>query len=75
MHAAPRLVTDTAHVLSTAYRNARLYTGTDGIYTHTFESEKRPECPVCGGQVTEVTAPSDQTLEDFIEDLKARPDM
>lgn len=57
---------------SRAYRQ---YTGTEGVYTHTFEYEKRPECPVCGGEVKEVTAPGDQTLEEFIEELKLRPDV
>lgn len=52
---------------------ARQYSGTESPYTHTFQYEKKPDCPVCGGEVTEITASRDQTLEDFIEDLKARP--
>lgn len=53
--------------------NYMQYSGTESPYTHTFQYEKKPDCPVCGGEVTEIMAPRDQTLEDFIEDLKARP--
>ena len=56
-------------------RLLRSYSGTDGIYTHTFEYEKRPECPVCGGEITNVSAPSSQTLEEFIDELKNRKDV
>jgi len=62
-------------VFSLSHRLFRLYTGTDGVYTHTFESEKKPECPVCGGESKEISAPASQTLEDFLEDLKGRADM
>lgn len=51
----------------------RQYSGTEGVYTYTFEYQQRPECPVCGGEVTEMQEPSDETLEDFIEKLKAQP--
>ena len=51
----------------------RTYSGTEGVYTYTFEYQQRPECPVCGGEVTEMEEAGDQTLEDFIEKLKARP--
>jgi ubiquitin-activating enzyme E1 C len=54
---------------------SRQYTGTVGVYTNTFEYQKKPECPVCGGEVTEMTAPGDQTLEEFIEGLKLRADV
>ncbi len=44
-----------------------MYIGTDGVYTYTFEHEKRPECPVCGGEVIEVTVGHDWTLERLVE--------
>lgn len=59
--------------LINTFRIARQFSGTESPYTHTFQYEKKPDCPVCGGEVTEITASRDQTLEDFIEDLKARP--
>lgn len=49
--------------------------GTDGVYSYTFEHEQRPHCPVCGGDVLEVTVPKTWTVERFIESLVERQDM
>jgi hypothetical protein len=51
------------------------YVGNDSLYTFTFEHEKRPECPVCGGQVIEIEVGKDWTLNKLIEWLTERQDM
>ncbi|CAJ0839814.1 4984_t:CDS:2, partial [Entrophospora sp. SA101] len=30
--------------------NYMMYTGNEGVYTYTFEHQKKPNCPVCGNQ-------------------------
>ena len=49
--------------------------GTDGVYSYTFEHEKRDECPVCGGEAVDLSISPEMTLEDFIELLTERQDM
>lgn len=41
--------------------------GTDGIYSYTFEHERKPDCPVCGGEVMNVDIGKDWTVERLIE--------
>jgi len=52
-----------------------MYIGTDGVYTYTFEHEKRPECPVCGGEVMDVEVKSGWTLQELIDWLLERQDV
>ncbi|ODQ67881.1 putative NEDD8 activating enzyme [Nadsonia fulvescens var. elongata DSM 6958] len=59
--------------------NYMMYTGNEGVYTYTFQHQrKEKDCPVCGkgnGYLT-VSIPKDITLEDFItEELMLRPDI
>lgn len=49
--------------------------GTDGVYSFTFEHEKRKDCPVCGGESLEMTLSPETTLERLIETLIERQDM
>lgn len=51
-----------------------MYTGNDGIYTHTFEHEARPDCPVCGQARIKMTVNPMWTLEDWIDRLVAHPE-
>lgn len=53
----------------------RMYTGNESIYTYTFEHQKKPECPVCGGEAIEVTRPADSTLQDLIDFLLEKQDL
>jgi ubiquitin-activating enzyme E1 C len=46
--------------------------GTDGVYSYTFEHEKRPDCPVCGGELLELLISSEMTVERLIEVLTER---
>ena len=49
--------------------------GTEGVYSYTFEHEKREDCPVCGGEALELSISSEITVEDFIEMLVEKQDM
>ncbi|KAJ5173077.1 NEDD8-activating enzyme E1 catalytic subunit [Penicillium capsulatum] len=49
--------------------NYMMYAGEEGVYTYTFEAEKKPDCPVCGNLARKMTVDPDMTLGDFIESL------
>jgi hypothetical protein len=49
--------------------------GTEGIYSYTFEHEKRDDCPVCGGEALELSISSELTVEQLIEMLVEKQDM
>ncbi|OJJ96540.1 hypothetical protein ASPACDRAFT_81224 [Aspergillus aculeatus ATCC 16872] len=54
--------------------NYMMYAGEEGVYTYTFEAEKKPDCPVCGNLARAMTVDSNMTLEAFIEALGERPE-
>ncbi|GAB5591827.1 NEDD8 activating enzyme [Umbelopsis nana] len=54
--------------------NYMMYTGNDGVYTYTFEHQKKPECPVCGTIAIKIDVDPDMILEDFLDVLKEKPD-
>jgi len=61
---------------SAAYlNNYFMLIGTDGVYSYTFEHEKRDDCPVCGGEALEMTISSEMTVEQLIEMLVEKQDM
>lgn len=45
------------------------------MYTFTFEHEKRPDCPVCGGESISVTVGRDWKLEKLLEWIELRDDL
>lgn len=49
--------------------------GTEGVYSYTFEHEKRDDCPVCGRESLEITISPDFTVEQLIEMLTEKQDM
>jgi hypothetical protein len=49
--------------------------GTEGVYSYTFEHEKRADCPVCGGESLEISIPGDWTVEQLIEMLVEKQDV
>lgn len=60
---------------SAAYlNNYFMYIGTEGVYSHTFEHEKRADCPVCVGGSLEIkiTIPQDGTVRRVIELLEEK---
>ncbi|KAG2172704.1 hypothetical protein INT43_000051 [Umbelopsis isabellina] len=54
--------------------NYMMYTGNDGIYTYTFEHQKKPDCPVCGTIAIKIDVNPEMLLEDFLDVLKEKPD-
>lgn len=56
---------------SCAYR----YTGNESVYTYTFEHEKRPDCPVCGGESRDVDVQPEWPLERILEYLLETQDL
>ena len=52
-----------------------MYTGNEGLYTYTFEHQKKPDCPVCGNGRVKIEINKEITVEDFIEYLKERQDV
>lgn len=61
---------------SAAYlNNYFMLIGTDGIYSYTFEYEKRDDCPVCGGEALEMTINEGSTVEELIELLVEKQDI
>jgi len=55
--------------------NYMMYTGNEGLYTYTFEHQKKPDCPVCGNERVAMDISMEMTVEDFIEYLKEKQDM
>ena len=49
--------------------------GTEGVYSYTFEHERRPNCPVCGGESVDIQVPKDWSVEQLIEMLVEKQDM
>jgi ubiquitin-activating enzyme E1 C len=54
--------------------NYMMYSGDDSIYTYTFKHEQKPDCPVCGNLARDLSVDPNETLEEFIESLAARPE-
>ncbi|KAJ5679234.1 NEDD8-activating enzyme E1 catalytic subunit [Penicillium macrosclerotiorum] len=52
--------------------NYMMYAGEEGVYTYTFEAEKKPDCPVCGNLARKLDVDPNMTLGDFIESLGER---
>jgi ubiquitin-activating enzyme E1 C len=59
----------------TTVNNYMMYVGDEGIYTHTFELERKPECPVCGSNSIKITVPKSWTLQELIDSLMERRDV
>jgi len=55
--------------------NYMMYTGDEGVYTHTFPHEKKEGCPVCGQTAIDFEVDPEISLEAFMELLKERPDV
>ena len=53
-------------------RNYMMYSGDDGIYTYTFEHQKKDDCPVCGNLAQPLTVDPAWTLQRLIDSLAER---
>ncbi|KAH6918356.1 NEDD8 activating enzyme [Coprinopsis sp. MPI-PUGE-AT-0042] len=61
---------------SAAYlNNYFMLIGTDGVYSYTFEHEKRDDCPVCGGEALDISVSAETTVENLIDLLMERQDI
>jgi len=61
---------------SAAYlNNYFMLIGTEGVYSYTFEHEKRADCPVCGGESLAVPIPESWTVERLIDMLVEKQDI
>jgi len=49
--------------------------GTDGVYSYTFEHEKRDDCPVCGCEALDMSVSPETTVEELIDLLMERQDI
>lgn len=65
-----KLATTTAPYLD----NYMMYTGNDGVYTFTFQHQKKPECPVCGNDSLSAELDPTMTLADLVEWLMENPE-
>ncbi|KAF7593135.1 hypothetical protein BBP40_012014 [Aspergillus hancockii] len=54
--------------------NYMMYAGEEGVYTYTFEAEKKSDCPVCGNLARNMTVDPDMTLRDYIDTLGDLPE-
>lgn len=54
--------------------NYMMYTGDEGVYTYTFENERKPDCPVCGNLAKSLHVNPAMTLQEFLESLGERPE-
>ena len=54
--------------------NYMMYSGNEGIYTYTFKHERKPDCPVCGGQARPLEVNPKSTLQDLLDSFAARPE-
>ena len=54
--------------------NYMMYSGDEGVYTYTFENERKPDCPVCGNLAKSIVVNPDVTLQEFLDSLGERPE-
>ncbi|KAI9004404.1 NEDD8 activating enzyme [Hyaloraphidium curvatum] len=47
--------------------NYMMYVGDDGVYTYTFQHQRKPECPVCGSEPQKMAVSRNITLQDFTD--------
>eukprot|EP00210_Caulerpa_lentillifera_P000350 g343.t1 len=59
---------------STILNNYIMYSASDGIYSHTVEYSRDPECPDCSPGIS-MTIDPQITLSEFIEELKKHPSL
>lgn len=53
--------------------NYTIFNDAHGVYTYTFEAEKKDDCPACSSKPVDVSLKNDSTLEDLLQHLKDSP--
>jgi NEDD8-activating enzyme E1 len=56
-------------------QNYMTYAGGAGVYTYTFEYERKDTCAACGTNLVRMSLPATATLEQLIERLAAESTM
>ncbi|KAJ1566982.1 hypothetical protein HK405_007664 [Cladochytrium tenue] len=59
----------------TTVNNYMMYVGNDGVYTYTFELQRKPECQVCGSESLRLSLPRLATLQDLVDVLLDRQEL
>lgn len=54
--------------------NYMMYAGEEGVYTYTFDAERKSDCQVCGSLAKRLEIDSETTLRGFVEGLSERPE-
>ncbi|RKU40601.1 hypothetical protein DL546_001031 [Coniochaeta pulveracea] len=71
---ALKIATNCAPFLGMPEQNNYMqYSGNDSIYTYTFQTEKKPDCPVCGNRARDLDVNLGWTLKELIEALAVNP--
>ncbi|TPX60095.1 hypothetical protein PhCBS80983_g01980 [Powellomyces hirtus] len=60
---------------ATPMNNYMMYVGDQGVYTYTFELQKKEDCPVCGAVAIKIQVSPSATLQDLIDLLLDRKDI
>lgn len=72
---ALKLATNTAPPIGMPEtNNYMMYTGDDGIYSYTFEHQKKEDCAVCGNRPKDLGVNPQWTLQDLIDSFAVNPD-
>lgn len=62
--------------IAPSLNNYSMYNGTAGVYTFTYENERREDCPVCGKPMPRtMKVKRDSTLAEYVEELAADADL
>ncbi|KAI9710298.1 MAG: hypothetical protein M1820_002792 [Bogoriella megaspora] len=71
-----KLVTNGIASFMGVTNNYMMYTGDgdSGVYTYTFQHERKDDCPVCGNLARNMEVNPEATLEEFIAGLAERPE-
>lgn len=62
--------------IAPSLNNFSMYNGTEGVYTYTYENEKRPDCPVCGKpEPYKMSFSRESTLAEFVDTLAGNAEL
>jgi len=50
-----------------------MYMGSQGVHSHTFQYERKADCPVCTATVQKITLSRDSTLNQLIQEIRDGP--
>lgn len=55
--------------------NYMMVVGTEGVYSYTFQHQRKGECPVCGGETVDLEVSREMTVQELIELLTEKQTM